>query len=124
MSRRTSSSTVFSIASEVRNPLRVGGLGERNARLGWPAPPKVIVLTTFDADDSGLRALRGGAGGFLLNHARPTQIVEAAHNVARRRPHALPGVTRSGLVHCRLRCQRLAIDADGPKLLLNCPATW
>ncbi|MFC4853022.1 response regulator [Actinophytocola glycyrrhizae] len=37
---------------------------ERIATL--PAPPVVVALTTFDADSYVLRALRGGAAGFLL----------------------------------------------------------
>ena len=33
--------------------------------------PKVIVLTTFDADDYVVRALRDGASGFLLKDTPP-----------------------------------------------------
>lgn len=29
-------------------------------------PPEIVVLTTFDADEQVLRALRAGASGFLL----------------------------------------------------------
>ncbi len=36
-----------------------------------PRPPEVIVLTTFDADDNVLSALRAGASGFLLKTRRP-----------------------------------------------------
>ena len=34
-------------------------------------PPEVIVLTTFDADDHVLSALRAGASGFLLKDTPP-----------------------------------------------------
>ena len=40
-------------------------------------PPEVIVLTTFDADEYVLRALRAGASGFLLKDTPPAEIVQA-----------------------------------------------
>jgi len=42
----------------------------------------VIVLTTFDADENVLRALRAGASGFLLKDTPPARIVEAVQRVA------------------------------------------
>src|SRR6185369_10088097 len=45
-------------------------------------PPYVIVLTTFDADENVLRALRAGASGFLLKDTPPARIVEAVQRVA------------------------------------------
>jgi DNA-binding NarL/FixJ family response regulator len=44
--------------------------------------PEVIVLTTFEADDYVLRALRAGASGFLLKHTPPADIVRAVRAVA------------------------------------------
>lgn len=44
-------------------------------------PPEVIVLTTFDADDQVLRALRAGAAGFLLKDTPPADLVTAVHRV-------------------------------------------
>jgi DNA-binding NarL/FixJ family response regulator len=44
-------------------------------------PPAVLVLTTFDADELVLRALRAGAAGFLLKHAAPQEIVRAIESV-------------------------------------------
>ena len=40
-------------------------------------PPAVLVLTTFDADELVLRALRAGAAGFLLKDTPPAEIVRA-----------------------------------------------
>src|SRR5215475_5746421 len=57
-------------------------------------PPEVIVLTTFDADELVLRALRVGASGFLLKDSPPTQIVEAIRRVAAGDPILSPGITR------------------------------
>ncbi|MEV4896022.1 response regulator [Nonomuraea sp. NPDC050547] len=45
----------------------------RIARL--PAPPVVLVLTTFDADHYVLRALTSGAGGYLLKSTPPADLI-------------------------------------------------
>ncbi|GIE34430.1 hypothetical protein Ait01nite_074750 [Actinoplanes italicus] len=37
--------------------------------------PAVVVLTTFDADEYVLRALRAGAAGFLLKSTRPGDLI-------------------------------------------------
>jgi DNA-binding NarL/FixJ family response regulator len=56
--------------------------------------PEVIVLTTFEADDYVLRALRAGASGFLLKDTPPTEIVHAVRAVAVGEPMLSPAVTR------------------------------
>lgn len=56
-------------------------------------PPKVIVLTTFDADDYVVRALAAGASGFLLKDTAPEDIVSAVHRVAAGDPMLSPSVT-------------------------------
>jgi DNA-binding NarL/FixJ family response regulator len=56
-------------------------------------PPKVIVLTTFDADEHVVRALGNGASGFLLKDTSPPMIVEAIHRVAAGEPMLSPSVT-------------------------------
>ena len=57
-------------------------------------PPEVIVLTTFDADEDIVRALRAGASGYLLKDTPPPRIVEAVHAVASGEPMLSPGITR------------------------------
>jgi DNA-binding NarL/FixJ family response regulator len=59
-----------------------------------PAPPHVIVLTTFDADAHVLRALRAGAAGFLLKDTPPDELVDAIRLAAQGRPVLSPEVTR------------------------------
>ena len=39
------------------------------------APPAVVVLTTFDADQYVLRALRAGAAGFLVKSTPPEDLI-------------------------------------------------
>src|SRR5215469_12364632 len=46
---------------------------ERIGRLG--DPPVVVVLTTFDADQYVLRALRAGAAGFLVKSTPPEDLI-------------------------------------------------
>ena len=40
-----------------------------------PDPPAVVVLTTFDADQYVLRALRAGASGFLVKSTPPEDMI-------------------------------------------------
>jgi DNA-binding NarL/FixJ family response regulator len=61
--------------------------------------PEVIVLTTFDIDDYVLRALRAGAGGFLLKDTPPQDIVKAIRLVAGGEPMLSPTVTRQLIEH-------------------------
>jgi DNA-binding NarL/FixJ family response regulator len=61
--------------------------------------PEVIVLTTFEADDYVLRALRAGAGGFLLKDTPPAEIVRAVRTVAAGEPMLSPTVTRRLIGH-------------------------
>ena len=39
------------------------------------SPPAVVVLTTFDADQYVLRALRAGAAGFLVKSTPPEDLI-------------------------------------------------
>jgi DNA-binding NarL/FixJ family response regulator len=57
--------------------------------------PAVVMLTTFDADDTVLAALRAGAAGFLLKHTRPELIVEAVRRASAGDPVLSPDVARS-----------------------------
>ena len=55
---------------------------------------RIIVLTTFDADEYVFAALRAGASGFLLKDVRPGDLVEAIRIVARGDALLAPTVTR------------------------------
>jgi DNA-binding NarL/FixJ family response regulator len=61
--------------------------------------PEVIVLTTFDADDHVLSALRAGASGFLLKDTSPADIVHAIRAVAAGEPILSPTITRRLIEH-------------------------
>ena len=80
------------VLMDIRMPV-LDGLGATIRLLEQPSPPKVIVLTTFDADDYVVRALRDGASGFLLKDTPPAQIVDAVHKVAAGDHMLSPSVT-------------------------------
>lgn len=54
-------------------------------------PPAIVVLTTFDADQYVLRALRAGATGFLVKSTPPEELI------------GLVRVARKGIRCCRRR---------------------
>ena len=45
------------------------------------APPRIVVLTTFDLDEAAARAIRAGASGFLLKDADPEFLLAAIRTV-------------------------------------------
>jgi DNA-binding NarL/FixJ family response regulator len=59
----------------------------------------VLVLTTFDADELVLRALRAGADGFLLKDTPPAEIVRAIELVAGGDGILSPAVARRLIAH-------------------------
>ncbi|GAA2262408.1 response regulator transcription factor [Glycomyces scopariae] len=68
---------------DVRMP-KVDGI-EATARITaeLAAPPKILVVTTFDNDDYVWEALRAGADGFLLKRTRLEDLLAAVRLVAR-----------------------------------------
>ncbi|MGA0568921.1 response regulator [Rathayibacter sp. KR2-224] len=65
-----------------------------NPSRGEPYVPRVLVLTTFDADDYVYDALAAGASGFLLKDALPDELVQAVRVVAAGDALLAPSVTR------------------------------
>ena len=80
------------VLMDIRMP-RMDGLTATQRLSEQPDPPKVIVLTTFDADEHVVRALANGATGFLLKDTAPPMIVEAIQKVAAGQPMLSPSVT-------------------------------
>jgi DNA-binding NarL/FixJ family response regulator len=81
------------VLMDLRMP-RVDGITATRRLRRRPSPPEVIVLTTFDADENILHALRAGASGFLLKDTPPAQIVQAVRQVAAGDPILSPRITR------------------------------
>jgi DNA-binding NarL/FixJ family response regulator len=86
------------VLMDIRMPT-LDGLAATEHLRARPDPPEVIVLTTFDADEYVLRALRAGASGFLLKHTPPAEILRAISRVAAGEPILSPTVTRQLIAH-------------------------
>lgn len=80
------------VLMDIRMP-RQDGLVTTEHLLARADPPRILVLTTFDADDMVLRALRVGAAGFLLKDTPPPKMIEAIRAVAAGQPVLSPSVT-------------------------------
>jgi DNA-binding NarL/FixJ family response regulator len=81
------------VLMDIRMP-RVNGIEATAALRRCADPPDVIVLTTFDADNHVLGALRAGASGFLLKDTPPPDLIAAIRRVAAGEPMLSPSVTR------------------------------
>ncbi len=55
---------------------------------------RVVVLTTFDAEEYVYAAIRAGASGFLLKDAPPEDVLNAVRVVARGEALLAPSITR------------------------------
>jgi len=86
------------VLMDIRMP-GMDGLAVTEIVRGRKGAPEVIVLTTFDADDHVLRALRAGASGFLLKDTSPADIVHAIRAVASGEPILSPAITRRLIGH-------------------------
>jgi DNA-binding NarL/FixJ family response regulator len=62
------------VLMDLRMP-RLDGLAAIERINARPDPPVVVALTTFDADEFVLRALRGGAAGFLVKSTSPQDLI-------------------------------------------------
>ncbi|MFC0627745.1 response regulator [Kribbella deserti] len=81
------------ILMDIRMP-NLDGLTTTELVRSQPGAPEIVILTTFDADEHVLRALRAGAAGFVLKDTPPAEIVEAVRRVASGQPVLSPVVTR------------------------------
>ncbi len=71
------------------------GISATRRILAQPAPPRVLMLTTFDLDEYVYDSLRAGASGFLLKDMPGEDIVTAVRQAARGTDSLLaPAVTR------------------------------
>jgi len=63
------------------------------------APPRVIILTTFDLDEYVFAGLHAGASGFLLKDTLAADLVSAVRVVVSGEAVAAPSVTRRLIAH-------------------------
>lgn len=82
------------ILMDIRMP-GMNGLDATRAVLAMPglAHPRVIMLTTFDADEYVFSALQAGASGFLLKDATADDLIAAVRVVAAGDSLLAPSIT-------------------------------
>ncbi|MEO3767832.1 response regulator transcription factor [Streptomyces sp. B5E4] len=89
-----------------------------------PAPPRIVVVTTFENDSYVYDALRAGAAGFLLKRAGAADLVRAVRLVARTDSLLYPAAVRAlAAAHARshrttaLRARLTDREADVLRLM-------
>jgi DNA-binding NarL/FixJ family response regulator len=81
------------VLMDIRMP-GLDGLEATRRLMRLPGPPKVLVLTTYDADEYVYDAMKAGASGFLLKDVHRGQLVRAVHTVAAGDSLLDPAITR------------------------------
>ena len=83
------------VVMDIRMPVLDGIEATRRiVRDGVAPEARVLVLTTFDADENVVEALRAGASGFLLKDVTPADFVVAIKTIAAGDALLAPTVTR------------------------------
>ena len=91
---------------DIRMPVMDGLQAARNI-LSLSLRTRVLILTTFDADEYVYEALRAGASGFLLKDAPADQLITAVRSIAAGDALIDPVITRRLIA-------RFALAARGP----------
>ncbi|MFV0286452.1 MAG: response regulator [Demequina sp.] len=73
---------------------------------------RVIVLTTFEEDEYVLRALRGGASGFLGKSVRPGALLDAVRTVAAGEELLSPAATKAVISHVSHELAQPSVASD------------
>ena len=82
------------------------------------AAVKVLILTTFDADDYVFEALRAGASGFLLKDTEPEDLLAAVRVIARGDALLAPSVTRRLIAEVTAKSGRSATDGQAAAIAM------
>lgn len=84
------------------------GVAATSALLALPAPPQVLIVTTYDTDADILRAVEAGAAGYLLKDAPAADLVDAVERAARGETVLAPAVADRLLARLRRPAPRLS----------------
>ncbi len=82
------------VLMDIRMPVMDGLEATRRILSDASAPPRVIMLTTFDLDQYVYAALSAGASGFLLKDVTPEHLVAAVRLVRSGDALLAPSITR------------------------------
>lgn len=80
---------------------RLDGIAATRRLLAELPATKIIVLTTFDADDKVFAAVSAGATGYLLKDAEIAEIAGAVHAAMRDEPRLSPQIARKIMAEFR-----------------------
>jgi DNA-binding NarL/FixJ family response regulator len=86
------------VLMDIRMP-HLDGISATAALRSLISPPQIIMLTTFQADEQVVAALRAGASGFLVKDTPPADIIAAVRLVAAGDAIVSPSATRTLLSH-------------------------
>ena len=81
------------VLMDIRMP-GMDGIEATREVVALPAPPRVLILTTFELDDYVFGALRAGASGFLLKRSGPEALIEAIRVIHEGEGLLSPSVTQ------------------------------
>jgi NarL family two-component system response regulator LiaR len=77
---------------------KVDGIEATRRILGQQPGMRILVLTSFAADDKVFPAIKAGALGYLLKDSGPDELVQAIHQVYRGEPSLEPSIARKVLL--------------------------
>jgi DNA-binding NarL/FixJ family response regulator len=101
------------VVMDIRMP-SVDGIAATRELMADPEPRvRVLMLTTFDADEHVVEALRAGASGFLLKDVTPEDFAAAIRTIAAGDALLAPSVTRRVLDKFRDRLPAPSDDRGG-----------
>jgi DNA-binding NarL/FixJ family response regulator len=100
------------VLMDIRMPQMNGIEATRRVAALAPAPPRVVLLTTFDLDEYVFDGLLAGASGFLLKHAPPEEILLAIRAAAAGDALVSPAPMRRLVEHFVRGRPRTAPDQD------------
>jgi DNA-binding NarL/FixJ family response regulator len=81
------------VLMDIRMP-QLDGISAARRLLAAPGGPRVLMLTTFDADQYVYEAMKAGASGFLLKDVEPEHLARAVRTVAAGDALLSPTITR------------------------------
>ena len=110
------------VVMDIHMPLMDGiEVTRRIAGPGVVAPPRVLVVTTFNVDKYVFDALRAGASGFLLKDSPLAELINGVRTVARGESLLSPAVTRTLIGRYADRIRPTAVEPDQDPLAVLAP---